>query len=596
MVKEKYQEQLNEYSNLQKICDKEYNKVSSYRMISFIGLVVTLIIGLVDSNLLCVILSIIFFIGFILLVVKHKKISDKQVYTTSRVNVLNRHLSRFDDGWKLLNDNGAEYIKKDDTLSKDLDLLGDSSLYQYLCCANCAEGKDKLAKYLLNTDKSIDEISNRQKAINEIAMDEDFCINFETISLGTNTDKTVKKNTGSDFIKYCIDSKRISSIYLVTAVFFTIIMVVLCVLSAFRLVSILSIGFCFIAELAVIWLTAFKTSVIFNPIFNFTRKMESISSLLQLVISHEYESDYMKKIKDEVLETKNPVKALKKLNTIGELVNVRFNPAIHMLLCGTVMWDFYCVYAVDRWKKEYGAQIEKWINVVAEMEALISLSMIQRTNQNSVIPELRKSEIPEVYISEGTHPLINQDKVVANSIKLKGDTVIITGSNMSGKTTFLRTIGVNLVLAYAGASVCANSLVASPMKIFTSMRVNDDVSNGISTFYAEILRIKDMVEFNKSKKPMISLIDEIFKGTNSADRIVGAKGVITKLSSKHCITMVSTHDFELCDLENSTDAKFKNYHFSEYYKDDKLLFDYKMKDGRCKTTNARQIMRMAGLE
>ena len=167
---------------------------------------------------------------------------------------------------------------------------------------------------------------------------------------------------------------------------------------------------------------------------------------------------------------------------------------------------------------------------------------------------------------------------------------------MSGKTTFLRTLAINLALLYMGAPVCAKEFKASYMKIFTSMRVTDDVAHGISTFYAEILRIKTMSEYKKINQPMLCLIDEIFKGTNSADRIVGAKGVITGLSAPNTMVIVSTHDFELCALAKEDGSQVTNYHFEEYYQDDQLKFDYKIKDGRCTTTNARAILKMAGFD
>ena len=167
---------------------------------------------------------------------------------------------------------------------------------------------------------------------------------------------------------------------------------------------------------------------------------------------------------------------------------------------------------------------------------------------------------------------------------------------MSGKTTFLRTVAVNLVLAYLGAPVCAKRLSATYMRLFTSMRVKDDVAHGISTFYAEILRIKEMAKYRQEDMPMLCLIDEIFKGTNSADRIVGAREVIVKLAGENCMTVVSTHDFELCDMKDGHGIPAVNYHFQEYYEGDALRFDYKIRDGRCTTTNARAILRMAGFE
>jgi DNA mismatch repair ATPase MutS len=194
------------------------------------------------------------------------------------------------------------------------------------------------------------------------------------------------------------------------------------------------------------------------------------------------------------------------------------------------------------------------------------------------------------------HPLINHKQRVNNSINIDQSICIITGSNMSGKTTFLRTIGINLVIAYAGGAVCAKKFDTSIMDIYTCMRVSDDLSKGISTFYAELLRVKMIIEASKEKKPMIFLIDEMFSGTNSMDRIAGAKNVLLNLSREWIAGLISTHDFELCALEKDSKGKIKNFHFSERYKNNMIEFDYKLKNGQCTTTNAKYLMKMVGIE
>jgi DNA mismatch repair ATPase MutS len=175
------------------------------------------------------------------------------------------------------------------------------------------------------------------------------------------------------------------------------------------------------------------------------------------------------------------------------------------------------------------------------------------------------------------HPLIREEECVRNDFVLEKGACVITGSNMSGKTTLLRTVGINLVLAYAGAPVFAERLECGLMDVFTSMRVHDDLGSGISTFYAELLRVKKIIDHSHQEIPMIFLIDEIFIGTNSPDRITGARSVLKNLNRKWIIGLISTHDFELCELEQENRMKIKNYHFTEKYAGNEIKFDYKLK-------------------
>ena len=190
------------------------------------------------------------------------------------------------------------------------------------------------------------------------------------------------------------------------------------------------------------------------------------------------------------------------------------------------------------------------------------------------------------------HPLIPQDKVVGNDFHLEHQTNVITGSNMSGKTTFMRTVALNLVLAQAGGYVFADDMTCSYMHILTSMRVRDNVEEGISTFYGELLRIKDMITYSQTQQPMICFIDEIFKGTNSLDRIAGAKATLEKLSLPYCMVFITTHDFELTKMDH---VLYSNYHFEEHYVDGQLCFDYQIKKGPSTSTNGKFLLQQVGI-
>ena len=291
----------------------------------------------------------------------------------------------------------------------------------------------------------------------------------------------------------------------------------------------------------------------------------------------------------------NAGEGIRALNRIVNTWQLRENFVLYLPLVGFLAWDFNCCLALDGWRKKYGASFTLWMDWLGEVEALYSLGTLSRVRPDeTTVPEIVPGG-PLLEMDDGKHPLLDPRTVVGNDYTQGGDTVIITGSNMSGKSTFMRTLALNAVLAYAGGTVMAKRFRISPMHIFTSMRVSDDVSEGISSFYGEILRIKQMVTWSEQKKPMLVLVDEIFKGTNSADRIIGAQAAIRKLSHPWMMTLVTTHDFELCALADSPEVQGKNYHFEEHYEGDAIAFDYKIRPGRCKTTNAQHLMRIAGL-
>ena len=252
--------------------------------------------------------------------------------------------------------------------------------------------------------------------------------------------------------------------------------------------------------------------------------------------------------------------------------------------------DFFCAAAFIGWRITAAKHLGKWIDAWSEAEVLISLASIGQTRQTYCFPTLLDDPSPRICAKSLSSLLIANKKAVANDVELKAGTTIITGANMSGKTTWIRTIAGAVMLAYAGAPVCAESFEVSKLSVFTSIRVNDDIGQGLSTFYAELLRIKSMIEYKYKMLPMLICIDEIFKGTNEADRLLGAKVAIRRLTTSHSITIVTTHDFELCEMDNISNA-----HFEEYYENNEIKFDFKLRDGRCKTTNARYLLRMAGI-
>ncbi|MGN0395252.1 MAG: DNA mismatch repair protein MutS, partial [Coprococcus sp.] len=566
---EKYQQELTKINGEIKQLEAKYSTYGTIRFIMFLAAIVGLIVGFYDSNIPFLVGGIIATLIFTGLVFVHGKLSEQLEYVKARAIVYDRYIKRYSEEWKTFADNGSEYVTDEDLVAKDMDLIGASSLYQFICVAGTEDGRRQLAASLKNPEYSMEEIKRRQQAVAELAEKKEFSMDFETLGIKANTGKK-KKYTADEFVKYCKSDTKIPSIFNVLR--FLLPAVTLCLVIA-GVMGKLSLGYALISFFAILlfsWLTSGIAGQAVMPMISFGYIIEDYIRMFELISKEDFKNPLMNDIKGVMSENTGAIKAIKKLKSISAAFNIRYNPIVHQVLCGLTMWDFHLGIMMDKWKEQYGDHVENWISSVADVEELLSYAVLARTRRVSY-PQVGNSNNVHVKCQDMRHPLIAPDKVVANDACLSGGATIITGSNMSGKTTFLRTLGINLVLAYAGAPVCADNMIADYMKIFTSMRVTDDVSNGISTFYAEILRIKTMVEYKKKSRPMLCLIDEIFKGTNSADRIVGASQVIKKLSDKYSMTIVSTHDFELCEAPH-----ILNYHFSEYYDKDEIKFDYKI--------------------
>ena len=594
-MKENFLKRNEELKEELRILQKKYSTISTLRIISFLSGAGLFIVGVADALPVAGIFGVIFLLFFAYLIKVHSDVVNKTEVTESMLSVVDAYINRYDDGWRNFSKTGKEYLTSSDTVSSDLDLLGDNSLFQMICVAHTQKGVERLVEKMKLENIDITDIPRRKEAIEELSDMSEFAIEYEAAGIRLANRK--KKFKVEEFVKNfqadCADGIPT----------WTNVARVICPITFLVTLVLWIVGVCnygvplvtFLVILSFSWLTKTITDRILLPINSAGYGAEDYLAMMEIIQSNEFNSSLLADIKEGVCGKNGGIKAFRKLSQLSQAYNISFNPLIHQVLSGVCLWDYQLCSVVGKWKKRYGKYVATSFEYIGEMEELLSLSVLGmiRKMGYSHIDEQEKEQV-KLSCENLYHPLILPETVVANSVNLNGGITIITGSNMSGKTTFLRTLAVNLALAYMGAPICGDSLNASYMKIFTSMRVTDDVANGISTFYAEILRIKSMAEYKKENKPMICLIDEIFKGTNSADRIVGATEAIKKLTGKGVMTLVSTHDFELCNITDEYGNEATNYHFEEYYENDELKFDYKIKDGRCTTTNAMALLKMAG--
>jgi hypothetical protein len=296
-------------------------------------------------------------------------------------------------------------------------------------------------------------------------------------------------------------------------------------------------------------------------------------------------------------KSKRPSVEMKRLGRLAAALGVRTNPLLSLLIHLLVPWDFFFTYRLELVKAEIAHLLPRWLDAWYELETLNSLANFAYLNPHYVFPEI-SDDTTRFDVHNIGHPLLKPKTKVCNDFELAHGQkiVILTGSNMAGKSTFLRTIGVNLCLAYAGATVNADRLEVSLFRLFTCIKVSDSVQDGLSYFYAEVKRLQALLAATKVDDPLpvLFLIDEIFRGTNSRERLIGSRSYIRQLSKSNAVGLVATHDLDLIKLADEI-AGVTNLHFREEVYDGRMVFDYRLRPGPCPTTNALTIMRLEGL-
>lgn len=531
------------------------------------------------------------FLLFLALLRFHTQTRELQLFLRSHMAVLSQYMARFNGKWHSFTTDGTGYLSEKQPQSLDLSIFGPDSIYQYICAARTKRGRDRLAASLTPKPKDFSHTRKRQQAVQELIKRPRLCTDLEALAalLPDNHDTT-------ELIRELENEKLPQSQFLHrTAWVLPVLAFLSLFIAGFGRVSWLVPGSLFALQLVLAGLFAGRNAAALEPLGKLHQELRLYYYIFQRLEESTFSSPYLDELHQRLRRGSHAAHALRQLSLLSEYSRMRHNLVFAFLANTLILWDFHCAAYFAGWKQAAARHLHGWIDIWSELEVLLSLAVIGHTRETSSFPELLDQKEPLLRAQDLSHLLIPEGQAVPNDTDAASETRIITGSNMSGKTTYLRTLASSCVLAYAGAPVCARSMQLTRLYLFTSIRVTDDVTRGLSTFYAELLRIKSMIDFTKKQLPMFICIDEIFKGTNSADRIIGAREAIRHLTGPGYITMVSTHDFELCELQSPNETPVVNYHFEEHYLDDKIQFDYKIKPGRCQTTNAKYLLKMAGI-
>jgi len=587
-----YEQQIQIYSKKLIKLKRSLFNIAIGRLLIFLfaGILTTILVLKFGSYYLLTVLP--FIVIFLYLLKRNESLRYQKKYASNIVIICENELKSL-SGNNDSFDGGKEFYDEQHPYSSDLDIFGEKSLFQLLNRTVSYIGKIKLADLLKNRLEN-EKIIENQELVAELSQAPDFRMDFLAKGMMLENDKNevieilnwVKQPTqflGFKYLKFFIFMFPAITILLLVASFFSLSF------NAFVVAFIFQLGF-----------TALFLRKINSLHAVVSRKAELLnhfSSLFQKIEFHPFTSKGLKELKSKFAgRAHSSSYQIEKLSFLIRMFDNRLNMLAALLLNGLFLWDLHISFRLEKWKQNNMNSIKIWIDTLAEFDAFISLSNYAFNHPDFQFPKISQKDLSWKFI-DLSHPLINVNERISNSFSLQGagNIAIITGSNMAGKSTFLRTIGVNVVLASAGVPVCAKEMWFYPIQLYSSMRIRDDLSNRESTFYAELKRISIILE-EVEKQSVFILLDEILKGTNSTDKLTGSRALLRQLAQSDSVAVIATHDLALGELEKELPEKICNYNFEVEINKDEFYFDYKLKNGICKILNATELMKKMGVK
>jgi len=593
--KEQYEKRRVYYERRLEKLNHTINQLSNVRLVLVLaGFALGIFIYITQSPSVGLGILLFTVISFAVLVFLHQKFRARGNYTQILFKIYDQALKRLAGEWKSFQDTGEDFKDPAHPYSEDLDLFGVSSLFQWINSAKTYRGRTKLKEWLTEPPVEPATLQRKQEAIKELAVNLAWRHRFMA-EAGTTKGSFNSPTRIIDWAKtYDTTYLRPRTVVLARA----LPIITLTFLLLYFVTDRVSYWFPLVGFLVqtIILFAGKQRGKALEAVYAYKDSIKTYEKMLERFEKRSFKADYLQELKKGLYDRdgKAAFQQIKKLSGLAELISNRGN-SMFLVINIFTLWDIQCMIALEAWKEKSGSSLGRWVDTIAELEGLASLAIVHFDHEAWTFPEFVSEETGLVASHMG-HPLLANSTSNDLSIEKHSGILLITGSNMSGKSTLLRTAGINLVLAYAGAPVCASSFRCSRMQIYSCMRVSDNLGENISSFYAELLRIKQIVMATKTQSHIFFLLDEIFKGTNSQDRHAGAKVLIQQLGKAGAMGMVSTHDLELGELERESERRIRNYHFREFYKNDEIHFDYKLRPGISTTRNAMYLIKMAGID
>ena len=589
-LQENYQQRANAFEDQVSDIKKRTTRLALLRLIYFFVAIFSCIYIWTNFAVgIGLLATLSFAVGFFMMIKRYLKLQQDMLVAQALADLNSSELEAQNNNYSQF-DAGASFFDAEHPYTADLDVFGESSLFQYINRGQTSFGKTRLAEWL-SRPESDQTILQRQASVESLKLQEDFRQYLVAHAAGNMNDQYNLDLLKDWFVGKDIIRGTWMRLMPIVAMFCSVVFIGLQFNYLFELWT-------FLVFLPVI-LVLRKTLQGVNDLHHQTGKAQEALQVYANVLKHcesfHPTTPYLKE-KYQLIQSAKP--ASEELRSLGYLVNqlnVRYNVFVLFLnLLGA--WDLYWVYRLEQWRANNHKEVLNWFDFIGEIEAICSLANLAYNHPDWTLPEITEEQNFKG-IGLG-HPLLRKQQCVSNdfSSPTSGHTKLLTGSNMAGKSTFLRTIGLNIVLANAGSVVCAASLQLPVLQVITSMRNTDNLHDSTSSFYAELKRIRKVIQLVKSESNVFYLLDEILKGTNSTDRHKGSKALILQLINDQGAGIVATHDLELGKMEKEYPGLMENICLEVDINGNELEFDYKLRKGVCKSLNASILMKNMGIE
>lgn len=603
-----YQDNIQKYSEEATRLSQKLNQLATLRLVVFLAIVITIaVLANAAQMILLLLAAAVSVFAFMALMKRYNQVAQEKRQTSFLKEVNEQELQRLDSKLSDFNP-GAEFLTTDHAYVSDFDIFGTHSLFQLINRTTTESGNQLLAQWL-SESASKQTIEARQKAIQELSSDLEWRQTFQASGMAFSNAKSQYQKL-LDWIKTPVQLLPKKSVYLPMALLLSVATIAS---GVYYIINAAAPDWYFyilplVGVLFVNWWILNKVKSIAEDIIDNTHQNVKVlggyHALIQKIELKDFDSVVLKDLKSRL--NRDGYSAANEINRLKRILHFfqqrgtksdflggnKFYPVINFFF----LTDIYWIIFSEQWKVRNSHYLADWASAVSEFEVLNSMAGFAYSNPSYTYPEIKETPF-SIRFEQLGHPLLSEAKRVCNDFHLegRGEIDMITGSNMAGKSTFLRTVGINLVLAFIGAPCCAASASVSSMRIFSSMRTQDNLEEGISSFYAELRRVERLLTLLEQGEPIFFMLDEMFKGTNSKDRHKGGFSLIKQLADLNAFGLISTHDLDLATLAGRHEL-VTNYSFNSEIRDGEMLFNYTLTPKLCTDFNASELMKRSGIK